>query len=148
MSKEIERKFRVTKIDKKLLKKGTKIIQGYLSISPEVRVRIKGNRGFLTVKSEGDIERKEYEYRIPLKDAKKLLQMCRWKLEKTRYKLRNFEIDIFKGKLKGLILAEIELTRKDHKVTLPSWLDGYEVTYEKSYKNKYLAKMKDVTGLS
>lgn len=77
MSKEIERKFRVTRIDKKLLKKGTKITQGYLSISPEVRVRIKGNRGFLTVKSEGDIERKEYEYRIPLKDAKKLLQMMK-----------------------------------------------------------------------
>lgn len=148
MAKEIERKFRVTRIDKKLLKKGTKITQGYLSISPEIRVRIKGNRGFLTVKSEGDIERDEYEYKIPLKDATKLLRMCRWKLEKTRYKLGKFEIDVFEDKLKGLILSEIELKNKNGKLKLPTAINCYEVTSNKNYKNKNLARIGDLEKLT
>lgn len=141
MHKEIERKFRITKINKKLLKKGAKISQGYLCMAPEVRIRIEDRSGFLTIKSKGGIVRREYEYRIPLRDARALYGMCQWRLQKTRYKLDVMHVDIFSGKLKGLILAEVELKKKNQKVKLPQDLEYYEVTGRELYKNCRLATL-------
>jgi CYTH domain-containing protein len=147
MAKEIERKYRITKINKKLLKRGIKIFQGYLSIKPEVRIRIKGSQGYITIKSSGSIARDEFEYEIPLRDVRTLYRMCPYRLEKTRYKVGQFEIDVFEGKLKGLILAEIELEYKNKKIKLAVGIEGYEVTHNKDYKNKNLATLNNLSEL-
>ncbi|MBQ0116498.1 MAG: CYTH domain-containing protein [Flavobacterium sp.] len=147
---EIERKFLVdnTKFVE-LAHKNTRIVQGYLNSDPlrTVRVRIKGSKGFLTIKgksSENGLSRFEWEKEITVEEAEQLMPLCELGLiEKTRYEVnfegQNFEIDIFEGQHKGLILAEIELESEDQKVTLPTWL-GKEVTGDLRYYNSYLSK--------
>ncbi len=144
---EIERKFL---IDTQLWKptvKGIKISQGYLSIDSEkvIRVRIADEQGFLTIKGKAiGIVRTELEYEIPKNEAVVLLEMCNGLVvEKYRYK-ENFkdmiwEVDIFEGKNKGLILAEIELEHEDQVFDLPDWV-GEEVTFDKRYYNSWLSQ--------
>lgn len=146
MSLEIERKFLVDakKIAKLNLRDGEKICQGYLSTSPTVRVRIRNNRGYLTVKSATQgIVRNEFEYEIPLRDAEEILKLCEHSLEKTRYKIKFaghiFELDIFEGRHAGLILAEVEMKSPDEVVRLPHWI-GKEVSNDPRYYNSNLAK--------
>ena len=143
MSKEIERKFI---IENNLWnnKEGVEIEQGYLSTSKEatVRVRIKGKRGFLTVKGATEnITRNEFEYEIPIEDAKEMLKMCEKKIKKTRYHEKagehTFEIDVFKGDNEGLIVAEIELKSEDENFIKPSWL-GKEVSNDARFFNSNL----------
>ena len=142
MGKEIERKYRVTKVNRKMLRNGKKIWQGYLCLKPEVRVRIAGKQGFLTIKSEGRLQRNEYEYKIPYVEAEVLYNMCRWRITKTRYQIGRIELDVFSGVLKGLIIAEIELRNRAEKIKLPDDLEAYEVTRYARYKNKNLAQLK------
>lgn len=147
MALEIERKFLVDekKIPAQILQRGEKISQGYLCTEPArtVRVRIKGQRGFITIKSANvGIVRQEFEYEIPLEDAQELLKLCKPNiLEKVRYKVEyeghTWEVDVFKGKLEGMILAEVELTCAEEYVELPDWIER-EVSGDAKYFNSNL----------
>ncbi|MDX6182839.1 CYTH domain-containing protein [Flavobacterium sp. Fl-77] len=147
---EIERKFLVKSDQfKKEAFTQNKIAQGYLSSLPErtVRIRIKGERGFITIKGigrQGGMSRFEWENEIPIGEAQELLKLCeKGKIEKTRFeiKLGNhvFEVDEFYGENEGLIMAEIELNSETETFEKPDWL-GEEVTNDERYYNAYLSK--------
>tara|TARA_R110000868_G_scaffold192291_2_gene436683 strand:+ start:1770 stop:2246 length:477 start_codon:yes stop_codon:yes gene_type:complete len=147
---EIERKFLVISFDFKMEAfKKTRIIQGFLNTNKKrtVRVRIKGEEGFLTVKGPSDskgLTRFEWEKEIPKEDADALLKLCESGIiDKIRYevKLNNhiFEIDEFFGTNKGLVIAEIELKKVDESFDRPKWL-GNEVTGDIRYYNAQLSK--------
>ncbi|MBN2621478.1 adenylate cyclase [candidate division WOR-3 bacterium] len=148
MFREIERKFRITCVPKRFLKRGQKITQGYLSYTPEVRVRIAGTRSYLTVKSIGALIRREFEYRIPLADAKDLLRMCKNHIIKTRYRSHGFDIDVYHGPLHGLIVAECELASPRQQPHLPEGITGYDVTGDARYKNRNLCRGQRTPALS
>lgn len=140
---EIEHKFLIKDLAtvKKLPKiHSKKIEQGYLSRKPTVRVRIIGMHAFITIKGKGCRVRQEFEYRIPMADAKKLMKLCGdKKITKIRHYYGPWEIDEFKGRHKGLWMAEIELkTPKSKLPALPDWL-GREVTNSPQYTNASLA---------
>ncbi|MFV0592471.1 MAG: CYTH domain-containing protein [Draconibacterium sp.] len=144
---EIERKFLVDKSKWIPAVKGEKILQGYLSTDKErvVRVRTKGEKAFLTIKGKMEgITRSEFEYEIPVDEALLLLKMClNHPIEKTRYKELHqgkwWEIDVFEGDNKGLVLAEIELQQEDESVQLPEWTTE-EVTHDLRYYNSYMSR--------
>ena len=147
MALEIERKFLVAEGFKPSATIFFRISQGYLNSSPErtVRVRIKGDKGFLTIKglsSENGVSRYEWEKEIPVSEAADLLRLCEpGIIDKTRYIIEadghTFEVDEFHGDNEGLILAEIELSSEDEAFTKPSWL-GKEVTGDARYYNSML----------
>lgn len=147
--KEIERKYLV---DAKLWGEFQKpdpqlIAQGYLLNSKEttVRVRIKGSKGFLTIKgTQSGISRSEFEYEIPLEDAKEIMhQFVEKPLIKERYEIKYqnhiWEVDDFQGKLKGLLMAEIELSDETELFDLPSWVT-IEVSEDPNYFNSNLIR--------
>ena len=131
--------------------KATRITQGYLSSVPErtVRVRVKGDKGFITIKGIGNASgaaRFEWEKEIPVEEVKALLDICEpGVIDKTRYLVKNadgvhtWEVDEFYGENEGLTLAEIELAGEDDKFDKPSWL-GEEVTGDAKYYNSMLMK--------
>ncbi|MCB0459962.1 MAG: CYTH domain-containing protein [Flavobacteriaceae bacterium] len=150
MSQEIERKFLVKNDTfKKESFKATKIVQGFLSTVPErtVRIRIKGDKGFITVKgigNESGTSRFEWEKEISVDDASNLLKISEpGVIDKTRYEVKSgghtFEIDEFYGENEGLIVAEVELSSEDEKFVKPDWL-GDEVTGQVKYYNSMLMK--------
>ncbi|MBX2976483.1 MAG: CYTH domain-containing protein [Ignavibacteriaceae bacterium] len=149
MSKEIERKFLVTGEFKSLATKSTRITQGYLSSVPErtVRVRVKGDKGFITIKGIGNdsgATRFEWEKEIPTQEAEDLMKICEpGVIDKTRYLVvsgeHTFEVDEFYGENEGLTVAELELSSEDEKFEKPSWL-GEEVTGDVKYYNSMLMK--------
>jgi CYTH domain-containing protein len=141
MPKEIERKWRVFDYDSSMLGEGGKIVQGYLSIDPEVRVRFGEDEGFLTVKSDGDLERDQFDYPVPPQDALQMLGLCKWKVEKTRYRLGRFELDVYAKNLAGLVIIECELSSRDEAIGLPEGIRGREVTCDSRYKTKNLAQL-------
>ena len=146
---EIERKFLVKGEYKHLASKSYRIAQGYLSTvsGRTVRVRIKGDKGYLTIKgmrSESGLSRYEWEKEIPFKEAQDLLQLCQpIIIEKTRYEVifedQTFEVDEFHSENEGLTVAELELETEDATFSKPEWL-GEEVTQSKQYNNSYLSK--------
>jgi len=147
---EIERKFLVKSDDfKEQAFTQNRIAQGYLSSVPErtVRVRIKGERGFITIKGigqHGGMSRFEWENEIPLGEALELLKLCeKGKIEKTRFEVKSgkhtIEIDEFYGENEGLVMAEIELESETESFEKPDWL-GEEVTNDPRYYNAYLSK--------
>ncbi len=146
MGLEIEKKF-LKKNDnwKQFVSEEKEITQGYLNANPNrtVRVRIAGKRGFLTIKSKskGSV-RSEFEYEIPIEDATELIELCEKPiLSKTRFivKFENhtWEIDVFEKENKGLVVAEIELSKEDEFFLTPDWI-GKEVTEETKYYNSQL----------
>ncbi len=147
MAQEIERKFLVEGEFKYDAIQSSHIVQGYLSSDPErsVRVRIRDNRGFLTIKgksSESGASRFEWEQEIDEQDARKLLEICEpGVIDKTRYIVpwagHNFEVDEFYGDNQGLTLAEVELHDENEHFEKPDWL-GSEVTGNKRYYNAML----------
>ncbi|GAA4235414.1 CYTH domain-containing protein [Postechiella marina] len=147
---EIERKFLVKSEGFKTdAFKHTEIIQGFLNTHKErtVRVRVKGEKGFLTVKGKSTsngLSRFEWEKEIKIEEAKALLQLCeKGVIEKIRYEVKVgqhiFEIDEFFGDNKGLIVAEVELNNENETFVKPSWL-GQEVTGQIKYYNSLLSK--------
>lgn len=149
MPKEIERKFLLKSDSWKSQFTSRKIIkQGYLSTRKErtVRVRVLGEKGFLTIKGETvGMTRLEFEYEIPVHEANELLQLCEKPLiEKERFIVSkgklNWEIDIFEGENKGLELAEVELENENQKIEIPDWV-GEEVTFDNKYFNSNLIKL-------
>ena len=146
---EIERKFLVNSenFKKEALRKNH-IAQGYLNSNPErtVRVRIKGEVGFLTIKGKGNetgMTRFEWETEITLAEAKNLIQLCEnGVIDKIRHEVEignhTYEVDEFFGDNEGLVIAEIELKSEDEPFEKPNWL-GQEVTNDERYYNAYLS---------
>lgn len=147
---EIERKFLVTSDSyKKEAFSKKRIIQGYLSSNPErtVRVRIKENKAYLTIKGSSNasgMSRFEWEKEIAVDEAKNLLLLCeKGVIDKTRFEVKvgshTYEVDEFYGENEGLEMAEIELKSETEEFEKPDWL-GKEVTNDKRYYNSYLSK--------
>ncbi len=148
MATEIERKFlllddswREEKITRKV-----RYRQGYMTHgeASSVRIRISNHDAYLNIKSATlGIKRQEFEYPIPESDAREMLDtLCHKPLiEKTRYYL-NFqghiwEVDVFEGDNRGLVVAEIEMSSEDEEFIRPPWL-GQEVSSDPRYYNTSL----------
>lgn len=147
MGIEIERKFLVCgDAWRQQASQVTHFSQGYLSRDPArtVRVRIAGPRAFLTIKgATTGATRAEFEYPLPLEDARSLLALSDGPVvEKYRHLCAvdgmTWEVDEFLGANAGLVLAEIELTSEEQTFTRPDWL-GREVTGDGRYVNANLA---------
>ncbi|MDR1516756.1 MAG: CYTH domain-containing protein [Dysgonamonadaceae bacterium] len=149
MPYEIERKFLVKGDYKPFVTQQTRIAQGYLSLVREriVRVRVKGDKGYLTIKSEvpdSEFSRYEWEREIPLSDAEDMLRFCEKPIiDKTRHLVpvgkHVYEVDEFYGDNEGLTMAEVELASEDEAFEKPDWL-GDEVTMDRRYYNSYLTR--------
>jgi adenylate cyclase len=147
---EIERKFLVTSLHfKQEAFKKARIIQGFLNTHKErtVRVRLKGDTGFITVKGQSNtkgLSRFEWEKEISKDEAEALLKLCEpGVIDKIRYEIKvgkhTFEVDEFYGDNKGLIIAEIELETENETFLKPHWI-GEEVTGNIKYYNSQLSK--------
>lgn len=149
MAQEIERKFLVSGDFKSQVSGSIRIVQGYLSSVPErtVRIRIKGDKGYLTVKGKGDesgTSRFEWETEISTTDAENLINISEpGIIDKTRHLVvvgnHIFEVDVFYGDNEGLTVAEVELGSINEKFEKPDWL-GSEVTGDSRYYNSRLCK--------
>ena len=147
---EIERKFLVTSESyKNQAHAKIRIIQGFLNTHKDrtVRVRLKDDTGFLTVKglsSKNGLSRFEWEKEITKDDAQELLNLCEpGVIDKIRYEIKTgnhiFEVDEFFGNNEGLIIAEVELESEKETFIKPEWL-GEEVTGQIKYYNSQLSK--------
>jgi CYTH domain-containing protein len=147
---EIERKFLVkNNAYKENPLNKTRIIQGFLNTHKKrtVRVRLRGDLGFITVKGESSadgLKRFEWEKEISATDAKNLLNLCESGIiDKMRYEVQVknhiFEIDEFFGDNQGLVIAEVELTNENEAFETQNWL-GKEVTGNIKYYNSQLSK--------
>lgn len=144
---EIEYKFLVDhEIWSKLEKPAPElIVQGYISKSVEstVRVRIKGDKGFLTIKGKTEgIRRPEFEYEIPVQDAESMIDLFTDKhIRKHRYEVivagKTWEVDEFHGPLEGLILAELEVESEEEEFEKPTWVTD-DVSMDSNYFNAVL----------
>ena len=149
MAIEIERKFLVTGEGwRRLATKSTQIRQGYLSSNAKatVRVRSKDDReALITLKGAvRGMTRAEYEYEIPIEDARELLVMAEpHVIEKVRHLVPFgglvWEVDEFAGRHEGLMIAEVELESEGQVVELPEWI-GREVTEDDRYYNASLSR--------
>lgn len=144
MGMEIERKFLVCGDWSRDVTDSIQIVQGYLNLDKNrtVRVRIKGSRGFLTVKGPTNgVSRFEWEKEIPVEDAREIMKLCTGVIDKTRHLApigdHYYEIDEFHGDNEGLIVAEIELRSEDEEFIRPKWL-GEEVSHDRRYYNSQL----------
>ena len=149
MATEIERKFLVSGEFASETAESRHVVQGYLNSSRErtVRVRISGDRGFLTIKgvtSDSGMSRFEWEHEISIDEAEALMGLCEpGVIDKTRFIIpfagHVFEVDVFHGANEGLVLAELELSSEDDEFERPHWL-GKEVTGDVRYYNSMLMK--------
>ncbi len=146
MAKEIEHKYLVKDTTyREMAESSVRITQGYLCREPgrTVRVRVKGERGYLTVKGvTRDDTREEYEYEIPVADAVRMMALCDGRvLDKTRYLVPFggylWEVDEFHGDLSPLVTAEIELQKSTRDYPLPPFV-GEDVTGNPKYYNSNL----------
>jgi adenylate cyclase len=148
MPREIERKFllrddgwRAAAVERR------RMTQGYVASAPRVsvRVRLAGEEAAINIKAGGLVaSRLEYEYPIPVDEARELLGLCAAPLiDKTRHFVPHggfvWEVDEFHGDNAGLIVAELELESEGQEFPRPSWL-GREVTHLERYYNSRLAK--------
>ena len=147
---EIERKFLVRGEDyRRQATSKSRIKQGYISTGNgrTVRVRIRDNQGFLTIKGpsfDGGLSRYEFEKEISLEEANQLFMICEpGVVDKTRYLVASgkhtFEVDEFYGDNQGLVIAEVELSSSDEPYEKPDFI-GEEVTGDKRYYNSHLRK--------
>jgi Uncharacterized protein conserved in bacteria len=146
--REIERKFLVAGDFRREVSGASHIIQGFLSSAPgrTVRVRIRDDRGYLTVKGPArGLTRFEWEKEIPADEARQLLALCEpGAIDKTRHLVpasdgHVWEVDEFHGDNEGLVVAEIELTSENESFVRPAWL-GAEVTDDHRYCNSALTR--------
>ncbi|MCR6673663.1 CYTH domain-containing protein [Devosia ginsengisoli] len=155
MGREIERKFLVVSDAWQPIATGSALLrQGYLSSNAKATVRVRSTddeRAVLTLKGavEG-ISRAEYEYEIPIADARELLAMAEpHVVEKRRYLVPygglTWEVDVFLGRHEGLVLAEVELDDEAQAVALPDWV-GAEVTQDDRYNNASLSRADAIPG--
>ena len=152
MAIEIEYKFLVDSDKWNAIEKPepSLIVQAYIHSSEEitVRVRIKADRGFLTIKGKTEgVSRSEFEYEVPVKDAEEMIaQFSEKQIRKLRYEIpkgkHTWEVDVFEGKLSGLVLAEIELSTEDEAFKKPEWV-GKDVSSDPGYYNAVLVERED-----
>ena len=124
------------------------IVQGFIcnSVEKTVRIRIKDNKGFLTIKGKTDgITRTEFEYEIPLTEAELILsEFTSKQIRKLRYEIlvgnHTWEIDVFEGHLSGLVLAELEVQSESEKYILPEWITE-DVSLDSQYYNAVLINL-------
>jgi adenylate cyclase len=148
MGVEIERKYLVVGDRwRSAVESETRIMQGYIATtrSATVRVRVAGERAFLTIKGMmKGASRAEYEYPIPPEDAEAMLRdlAVTPPIDKVRYRVRCgshvWDLDVFAGENAGLIMAEVELEAEDERFQIPDWA-GEEVTGDGRYYNVNLA---------
>ena len=150
MALEIERKFLVKDDSYKAMAySASRIAQGYICSSRgrTVRVRIRDEKGYLTIKGPADSEglgRYEWEKEIPMQEAQELMRLCEpGMIDKTRYLVKSgkhiFEVDEFYGENEGLTVAEVELESADESYEKPDFI-GEEVTGDVKYYNSFLMK--------
>lgn len=149
MAQEIERKFLVCADFKQYAYKSERVVQGYISSHADrsVRVRIKGDKAFLTIKGKSTadgLSRFEWEKEISIAEAEDLFKLCEpGVIDKIRYLItfdnKTFEVDEFFGDNEGLIIAELELESEAETFSKPEWI-GEEVTGEARYYNAMLVK--------
>lgn len=149
MPTEIERKFIVKGDFSADVYNSQRIVQGYICSQPgrTVRVRIRGEKGFLTIKGPSDdkgLSRYEFEREIPVADAEQLLKLCEpGAIDKVRHLIRAgkhvWEVDVFQGDNEGLIMAEVELASEDEVFEKPDWV-GEEVSGDRRYYNSMLTR--------
>jgi len=147
MATEIERKFLILNKDwQEYTKSELHIVQGYLATNEfsSTRIRIQNDKANINIKSATlGITRTEFEYSIPVDDARLMLEdLCiKPVIEKTRFTVEHmghtWEIDVFSGDNEGLIVAEIELSSPDEAFEKPSWI-GEEVSNDARYYNACL----------
>ena len=153
MATEIERKFLVSGDGwRKLVTQQTQFRQGYLSSNAKATVRVRSMddaRAYLTIKGASrGMSRAEYEYPLPIADAREMLAIAEpHVIEKIRHLVPFeglvWEVDVFGGHHEGLLIAEVELTSEDQHVSIPDWI-GREVTDDDRYYNASLSR---TTGL-
>lgn len=147
---EIERKFLVCDDSYRQLAYGSsRIKQGYICSGHgrTVRVRIRGDRGYLTIKGASDekgLSRYEFEKEITLDEAEQLFKLCEpGVIDKTRFLVKSgchvFEVDEFYGDNEGLVIAEVELQAEDEAFEKPSFI-AKEVTGDRRFYNSHLRK--------
>ena len=150
MAQEIERKFLVVDDSyKQEAYSQSRIVQGYICSARgrTVRVRIRGDKGYLTIKGASNasgMSRYEREKEISLQEAEELMKLCEpGIIDKTRYLVRSgrhiFEVDEFYGENEGLVVAEVELASEDEAFVKPDFI-GEEVTGDMRYYNSQLMK--------
>ncbi len=148
MALEIERRFLLSSDTwRASVTRSTRITQGYLAITEDavIRVRVRGENGYVTIKSrDGGLARDEFEYAIPLGDARSLLKLCGQRiLEKVRHEVPFagycWEIDEYAQPFEGLIVAEVELQCESDDPARPAWI-GEEITHNTSFSNAALAE--------
>lgn len=156
---EIERKFLVKNNDyKRQATSSSRICQGYICSDRgrTVRVRIRDDRGYLTIKgpsSDNGLSRYEFEKEIDPDEAQELMKLCEKSeetgkplmIDKTRYLVKSgrhtFEVDEFHGENEGLVVAEVELRSEDEDYLLPDFINKEdEVTGDRKYYNSQLLK--------
>lgn len=148
MGVEIERKFLLANDNwRAQVSKSSRLSQGYLARGEDsaIRVRVKGEQAELNIKKAFDgINRMEFEYAIPIEDARQLIEKVALRplIDKTRHIVvhegHTWEIDEFYGENAGLVMAEIELAHEDESFARPDWL-GKEVSDDKRYYNSNLS---------
>lgn len=149
MGREIERKFLVSGDSwREGVTKSAMLRQGYLSSNAKATVRVRtfdDGRAVVTLKgASSGMSRAEFEYEIPVEDARELMEIAQpHVIEKCRHHVHHggllWEIDVFEGRLAGLIMAEVELDSEEQAVTLPDWA-GKEVTEDDRYFNASLSR--------
>lgn len=146
---EIEKKYLVSKLPDNLCEfKFHFIEQGYLCTEPVVRVRRQDDDYYLTYKGAGLMSREEYNLPLNAQSYQHLIQKADGNIiTKKRYLIPigenlTVELDIFEGRFKGLMIAEIEFKSEDEAnrfIPLP-WF-GEDVTFSSKYHNSTLSKM-------
>lgn len=148
MAKEIERKFLVKGDFMPYVTHSYRIVQGYVARSEQLtlRIRTRDERGFLTIKGRTNaagMSRDEWEYEIPVEEARELLRFSHGVIDKSRHLIpvgeHTFEVDCFYGANEGLVVAEVELKAENEPFERPAWL-GEEVTGDRRYYNSQLLK--------
>lgn len=156
MAKEIERKFLVRDDAwKSNVTSETRIRQAYICVESDrsVRIRTKNDTtAQVTIKFGSNLRvRDEFEYPIPIDDAREMIGIADGHvIDKTRYTVDfagfTWEIDVFAGHHRGLVIAEVEMQSETDDPKLPAWL-GREVTGDKRYSNQSLATQRSRPGL-
>ena len=149
MALEIERKFLVKGDFSPFATHSVCIAQAYLCVSKErtIRIRIKGQEAFLTIKGAADangFSRLEFEYPVPVEDAREMMSLSPYPaIEKERHYVpcgkHTYEVDVFTGVNAGLVLAELELESEQEPFEKPDWV-GEEVTGDEHYYNAFMAQ--------
>ena len=145
---EIERKFIVRGNSyRQLAYASDRIKQGYIcrGHGRTVRVRLRGGRGYLTIKGpslDGGLSRYEFEKEITPDEAEQLFRLCEpGIIDKTRFLVKSgqhtFEVDEFYGENEGLVMAEVELSAPDEPYEKPAFI-GKEVTGDRRFYNSHL----------